>query len=110
LESIPSDTLEWSSRMKRAIVFLSATVAASSAFAQSGPTTQSMTCAQARALVASQGAVVLRTGPGGFDRFVRDSSFCIAQSRAEPAWVRTADLAQCPVGGRCVPAEIDNGQ
>ncbi len=96
--------------MKRVLVFLAATAVASGALAQSDPTTQTMTCAQARGLVASQGAVVLRTGPGGYDRFVRDSSFCIALTRAEPAWVRTADVAQCPIGGRCVPAEIDNGQ
>jgi len=96
--------------VQRVLPFLIATTAATGAIAQSGPTTQVMTCAQARGLVASQGAVVLRTGPGAYDRYVRDSTFCIALTRAEPAWVRTADVTQCPVGGTCVPAEIDNGQ
>lgn len=95
--------------MKRVFAFLIAATASTGAIAQSGPTTQTMTCAQARGLVASRGAVVLRTAPGSFDRYVRDSTFCIAQTRAEPTWVRTADVAQCPIGGTCVPAEIDNG-
>jgi len=95
--------------MKRSFAFFAAAMAATGAMAQSA-TTQNMTCAQARGLVASQGAVVLRTGPGAFDRYVRDSNFCVAQTRAEPAWVRTADVAQCPIGGTCVPVEIDNGQ
>ena len=95
--------------MKRCFAFLAAAVTATGAMAQSA-TTENMTCAQARGLVASQGAVVLRTGPGAFDRYVRDSNFCIAQTRAEPAWVRTADVAQCPIGGTCVPVEIENGQ
>ena len=97
--------------MKRIFSFLIATTAATGAVAQSSQTTQkNMTCGQARALVASQGAVVLRTGPGAFDRYVRDSTFCIAQTTAQPAWVRTADVAQCPIGGTCRPVEIENGQ
>ncbi|MXQ12320.1 hypothetical protein [Microvirga makkahensis] len=78
--------------------------------AQSGPTTLAMTCAQARGIVASQGAVVLRTGPTTYDRYVRDGSFCALQETARPAWVRTADRVQCPVGGVCRSVEIDNGQ
>ena len=99
-----------SAAMKRGLVSLIVTAAATGAIAQSGPTTQVMTCAQARGLVASQGVVVLHTGPGAYDRYVRNSTFCIGLTRAEPPWVRTADIAQCPIGGTCVPAEIDNGQ
>ena len=80
------------------------------AMAQSGPTTLTMTCAQARGIVASQGAVVLRTSPTTYDRYVRDGSFCALQEAARPAWVRTTDTAQCPVGGVCRSVEIDNGQ
>jgi hypothetical protein len=69
-----------------------------------------MTCAQARRIVASQGAAVLRTGPATYDRYVRDGSFCALQETARPAWVRTADVAQCPVGGVCRSVEIDNGR
>ena len=78
--------------------------------AQPGPTTLTMTCAQARRIVASQGAVVLRTGPTTYDRYVRDGSFCALQETAQQTWVRTADVAQCPVGGVCRSVEIDNGR
>lgn len=80
------------------------------ALAQEGASTLNMTCDQARGLVASQGAVVLHTGPTTYDRYVRDASFCAIQQMTRPAWVRTADVAQCPVGGVCRSIEIDNGQ
>ncbi|KLK93982.1 hypothetical protein AA309_05795 [Microvirga vignae] len=80
------------------------------AMAQSAATTLAMTCQQARQIVASRGAVVLRTGPTTYDRYVRDSSFCERSLTADPAWVRTADTAKCPVGGVCRSIEIDNGR
>jgi hypothetical protein len=83
---------------------------ATGAGAQSGTTTPAMTCAQARGIVASQGAAVLRTGPATYDRYVRDGSFCVLQETTRPAWVKTADVAQCSVGGVCRPVEIDNGR
>ena len=93
-------------------VLLSVVMACSvpGAMAQSGGTTLTMTCAAARGIVASQGAVVLRTGPTTYDRYVRDSSFCALQETARPAWVRTADVAQCPIGGVCRSIDIDNGR
>ena len=83
---------------------------ATGALAQSGPTTLAMTCAQARGIVASQGAAVLRTGPTTYDRYVRDARFCALQETVHPAWVRTADTVQCPVGGVCRSVDIDNGR
>jgi hypothetical protein len=83
---------------------------ATGAIAQSGSTTLAMTCAQARGIVASRGAAVLRTGPATYDRYVRDGSFCVLMETARPAWVRTADVAQCPVGSVCRSIEIDNGR
>ena len=80
------------------------------AIAQPGPTTLAMTCAKARGIVNSQGAAVLRTGPTTYDRYVRDRSFCALQEMAQPTWVRTADVAQCPIGGICRSPEIDNGR
>ncbi|WP_114943536.1 hypothetical protein [Microvirga calopogonii] len=80
------------------------------ATAQTGATTLTMTCAAARGIVASRGAVVLRTGPTTYDRYVRDSSFCALPETAQPAWVRTADVAQCHIGGVCRSLEIDNGR
>lgn len=92
------------------LVVLAATGLPTRAMAQSGPTTLSMTCAQAREIVASQGAAVLRTGPTTYDRYVRDGTFCALQEIARPAWVRTADTAQCPIGGVCRPVEIETGR
>ena len=71
------------------------------AFAQSRPLTTRMSCAQAKGLVASQGAVVLNTGPLTYDRYVGSSSACALGEVMEPAWVPTADSAQCPIGYRC---------
>nr|WP_279306495.1 hypothetical protein [Microvirga solisilvae] len=78
-----------------------------SAMAQS---TLSMTCAQARQVVASRGAVVLNTGPTTYDRYVRDASFCDRSTTTQPVWVRTADTVKCPIGSVCRSVEIDNGR
>lgn len=95
--------------MKAFVVFLAIGSVSTGAMAQSGPTTLTMTCAQARAIVASQGAVVLHTGPTTYDRFVRDASFCALQEMIRPSFARTADVAQCPIGGVCRSIEVDNG-
>jgi len=95
--------------MKPFPVFLFVTTVVTGAMAQPGPTTRDMTCAQARSLVASRGVVVLRTGPGTYDRYVRDASLCAVAEAPKSAWVRTADVAHCPVGGTCRPSEIENG-
>lgn len=83
---------------------------ATGALAQTSPTTLTMTCAQAKRIVASQGAAVLRTGPMTYDRYVRDGSFCAFQETARPTWVRTSDMAQCPIGAVCRSIDIDNGR
>lgn len=77
--------------------------------AQPYATTLNMTCAQARQLVASRGAVVLHTGPTTYDRYVRDSSFCSRPFTARPVWVRTADVVQCPIGGICTSMDTEPG-
>jgi hypothetical protein len=93
-------------------VFASLVIAgmSTSALAQPTATTLNMTCDQARQIVASQGAVVLHTSPTTYDRYVRDSSFCAHSATAQPAWIRTADSAQCPVGGICRSVDIETGQ
>jgi hypothetical protein len=96
--------------MKAILVLVAVAGFATHAVAQTGATTLTMTCAAARGAVASQGAVVLRTGPMTYDRYVRDSNFCALQETARPAWVRTADIAQCPIGAVCRSVEIDNGR
>jgi hypothetical protein len=101
--------IERQQAMKPILIAVAIAGLATGAHAQSGPTTLSMTCAQARGAVTSQGAIVLRTGPTTYDRYVRDSSFCALQETAWPAWVRTADIAQCPVRN-CRPSDIVNGR
>jgi hypothetical protein len=67
------------------------------ALSQVGPSTSSMTCAQARSFVTVSGGVVLSTGPTTYDRFVAHSGYCVHGERAELAWVPTRDVAQCPL-------------
>ena len=70
-------------------------------WAQSRPLTLRMPCAQAQGLVASQRAIVLNTGPLTYDRYVGSSGSCAVGETLDPAWVPTADTAQCPIGYRC---------
>lgn len=83
-----------------ALLFVSASP---DAWAQSRPLTLRMSCAQAQGLVASQRAIVLNTGPLTYDRYVVSSGSCAIGETLDPAWVPTADSAQCPIGYRCTP-------
>ncbi len=69
---------------------------------QSRPSTTSMSCAAARGLVQSRGALVLDTGGDTFDRFVRDSYFCASSQKATQAFAPTSDQRQCFIGSTCV--------
>jgi hypothetical protein len=82
-----------------ALVYLSI---GSGALAQSRPLTLQMSCNGARQLVASQGAVVLSTGPTTYDRYVAAVTQCVRGDTLDPAWVPTADTPQCSIGYRCV--------
>jgi hypothetical protein len=75
---------------------------AGSAFAQSRPMTPALTCGQARSLVGGNGAIVLGTGRYTYDRYVSSRAFCEINETIEPAWVPTRDVAECPIGYRCV--------
>lgn len=79
------------------------------AVAQTRPLTLRMGCGQAKALVASRGAVVLSTGQNTFDRYVSSGAFCLSGEFARPAWVPTADDPQCAIGFTCVPTPPDIG-
>jgi len=81
----------------------------SSALAQSNPLTLRMSCNGARALVATEGAVVLNTGPMTYDRYVGGYGRCVLGETLEPAWVPTADTPQCPIGYRCVQRTRPSG-
>ncbi len=74
----------------------------SGALAQGRPLTVQMSCNGARQLVASQGAVVLSTGPSTYDRYVAAVTQCVRGDTLDPAWVPTVDTPQCSVGYRCV--------
>lgn len=74
---------------------------ASSGFAQGRPQTPNMTCTAAKALVLSQGAIVLGMGRDTFDRVVRDASFCAVGQETLNNFAPTSDNAQCLVGYRC---------
>ena len=80
------------------------------AFGQTAGSTQAMSCSQAATVVASRGAVVLRTSPTTYDRFVSGSGACAVNQFTEPAWVRISDRAQCFIGYRCRDTDLDNGR
>ena len=87
--------------MRVAHLALAATLVSTSAIAQQRPSTVDMRCAQAAAIVAARGAVVLSTGGSTYDRFVSDSRYCGFTQTTVPAWVPAIDTPQCFVGYRC---------
>ena len=69
--------------------------------AQGRPDSLRMTCASARGLVSTRGAVVLGSGRDIYERYVASQAFCLGDEITRPAWVPTADTRQCFVGYRC---------
>ena len=65
------------------------------------PDARSMSCAQARALVLSRGAVVMSTGQHTYARFVATAQFCQRSEILDRAWVSTGDGTRCDVGFVC---------
>ncbi len=82
-------------------VAIALTVCATGALAQSAGTTTTMTCEEARQIVASQGSVVLNTGPDTFDRYVSNDRYCASGQYVKPAFVPTRNTQECEVGFRC---------
>ena len=97
------------SRVKRACAAIGIIGIGSGAMAQSHPLTTTMTCSQAQGLVASQGAIVLNTSPTTYDRYVASGAYCGLGELPGPGWARTRDVAQCPVGSRCVGVSRGSG-
>ena len=83
---------------------------ATSATAQTRPSTLAMSCQSARGIVAARGAVVLGTGGMTYSRFVSNGGACDRGQRIEPAWVPTGDGPQCFIGYRCRDTDLDNGR
>lgn len=69
--------------------------------AQARPDSTAMSCHDAAALVARQGAVVMSTGPNTFDRYVSQVRYCAGGEELKPEWVRTRDVPQCFIGYTC---------
>jgi hypothetical protein len=96
--------------MKRLnLIVVAITLLTTEALAQSRPLTLGMNCSQAKFLVASRGAIVLRTGTYTFDRYVSSQVSCLAGQFTRPAWVPAADTPQCFVGYTCVDSPPDVG-
>jgi hypothetical protein len=76
-------------------------VAPTIAFAQQRLDATRLPCGQVAALVQSRGAVVIGTGPYSYDRYVSGAQFCVRPEITVPAWIGTADAAQCFVGYLC---------
>src|SRR5688572_7911596 len=90
--------------MWREIPLIIAVLLAGLSLAQARPSTLSMSCAQASALVASRGAILLSTGRHTYDRFVAGRRFCSLGEYADPAWAPTAS-GQCRLGYICRPGK-----
>ena len=91
--------------MKTLIIALA--LASTPAFAM--PSTTNLTCGEAASLVASHGAIVLRTGAHTYDRYVAHQGYCSLGEVARPAWVPTLDSAQCFIGYYCGQDNNGNG-
>lgn len=64
-------------------------------------------CAPLKAMVDARGALLIRTSPTTFDRYVRDRGFCVAPEDVQPEWIATRDVAQCFVGYTCFDPSRD---
>jgi hypothetical protein len=91
---------------RRGLAAALATLAAAGV-ADARQSTLSMSCGEARALVASAGAIVLSTGRYTYDRFVASARFCELNEYAENAVAPTADTRNCPIGYTCLDRSYD---
>ena len=64
--------------------------------------TRTMTCAAARNLVVTRGAIVLSTGPDLYDRYVSNQGACAAGQIERPSFAPTLDNPACALGSVCV--------
>ena len=76
-------------------------VLATASVAQERPASASMPCHNVASLVANAGAVVIRTGPHNYNRYVKTSDFCSDPESIVPAFVPTGDSQACFIGYTC---------
>ena len=77
------------------------------ALAQGRPSSTTMTCQAAQALVRARGALTVGTGGDTFDRAVRDQSFCPQGMRTKPFFAPTLDNPNCLIGDRCFDYSLE---
>ena len=75
--------------------------------AQNRPSTTTMACGAANALVQARGEIVLSTGRDLFDRYVAKPYYCGPGEDTVATFVPSADNPQCFIGYRCVPMSDD---
>lgn len=92
---------------KTILAALACICVAGPAVAQQMIMTTSISCAAARQIVSTRGAIVLSTGETTYDRFVASQRFCQRDEINKPAWVPTADQRQCFIGYRCERVDVD---
>lgn len=67
------------------------------------------TCAGIRQVVTSQGFILVPTGGGNAQRYVRDQRYCQDDQTTKPAWMPTSDNPRCFVGYTCGESNSDGG-
>ena len=87
--------------MKRTLIASLAALLATLSVAEARQSTLNMSCAEATALVQSQGAIVLSTGEFTYERYVSDRRFCMLNETTRLSYAPTSDAAMCPLGNVC---------
>jgi len=67
-----------------------------------------MSCQAVKAFIQSNGAALLSTGGGSYDRYVRDQSFCYSGQVGRTAFAPTRDNPHCFVGYTCEERQLNN--
>ena len=88
--------------MRIAIALLAAMVAASPAGAISRYNAANLSCGEAKSIVRSEGAAILRfrstyANVPRYGRFVKSNYYCASSERAETTFIPTADTKSCPL-------------
>ncbi|KZL23900.1 hypothetical protein [Pseudovibrio sp. WM33] len=83
---------------------LSLVSVASVAQAMNAPRTNTtdLTGSQVKSLVQEKGAIILSTGPGLYDRYVANGSYCSPSEETQRAYVVTKDSNHSLIGYTCV--------
>lgn len=105
---IDSQLQPWETAMDKPVLTLLAAsflaaAASSAANAQARPFSPGLRCGDVANLVSLNGARVISTGGGTYDRYVAAQRYCQRGESTKPAWILTADNPQCFVGYTCEP-------